>query len=210
MTLPASFKNVSYKVAGSFTYIGDLIVTERVVYYFPHTELAGTIYKIGYLGWALLGVMLILIAPLLLLRKAAENAAEEGLTELLVKPNTPEGKSARKEAAAYQAWQTKLEDSYPKGNLTVDLVYPLILYPAIWYPLLLDSAIAQVKEGRSILMESVPEPVRISSNMIKGVSVTRMAKLIIETEFEMEHRFRVGWLRKKALHKALNQAGYLK
>lgn len=205
MTLPASFRNVSYKVAGSFTYIGDLIVTERVVYYFPHTELAGMIYKIGYLGWALLGGMILLVAPFALLKKAAE----KGVEELLVKPNTPEGKLARKEAADYRAWLIKLEDSYPKGNLTAELVYPLILYPAIWYPLLLDSAIAQMREGRSILMESVPEPVRISSNMIKGISVTRMAKLIVETEFEMKHRFRIGWLRKKILLKALNDAGYL-
>jgi hypothetical protein len=205
MTLPASFRNVSYKVAGSFTYIGDLIVTERVVYYFPHTELAGMIYTIGYLGWALWGGMIaILMAPFIL-----QDVAEEGFKELVVRPHTRERKLARKEAADYRAWLTKLEDSYPKGNLTVELVYPLILYPAIWYPLLLDSAIAQIREGRSILMDSVPEPVRISSNMIKGISVTRMARLIVETEFEMKHRFRIGWLRKKVLLKALNDAGYL-
>lgn len=39
MTLPLRIKNVRYKVAGEYAYKGDMIITEGVIYYFPHTDL---------------------------------------------------------------------------------------------------------------------------------------------------------------------------
>jgi hypothetical protein len=39
MSLPIRIKNVRYKVAGKYAYKGDIIVTDGILYYFPHTDL---------------------------------------------------------------------------------------------------------------------------------------------------------------------------
>lgn len=39
MKFSGLFENSKYKVAGSFAYKGDLIITKGVIYYFPHTDL---------------------------------------------------------------------------------------------------------------------------------------------------------------------------
>lgn len=62
MNLPVRLKNVRYKVAGKYAYKGDMIVTEGIVYYFPHTDLVQrrinrTVKAMSYAaGWAAGGV----------------------------------------------------------------------------------------------------------------------------------------------------------
>lgn len=65
MTLPMSFDNVSYF---GDEYRGDLIITQGIIYYFPHTNMALQKKEMGYgsfAGLGLLGVLLDLISPFL-------------------------------------------------------------------------------------------------------------------------------------------------
>lgn len=39
VVLPVSFSKVGYMVAGQKAYEGDLVITQKVIYYFPHTDL---------------------------------------------------------------------------------------------------------------------------------------------------------------------------
>lgn len=205
MYLPACFKLVNYRVAGSVTYLGDLVITENVIYYFPRAELAGLFYTVGYLGWAIfwgiLGSMMMIFAP-----ETAKTMVKEELKKRLVKPYTPQGKFEREEEARFESWLTELENSYPRPTFDPQYLYPLILYPALWYPLILD---ALIEGTESVLAESLPKPVRLAGSAIKRIRLTAMGTLVIDAEFDMNHQFRLGLIRKRRARKALMEGAYL-
>lgn len=213
MDSPLVFKNVPYRVAGSSLYIGDLIITEQVIYFFPQKELAAQIYKVGYVGlglyYLLAAIPVLMIAPAPVLQEAIKSIAGDVVKEGVIKPHTKAGRLEREEAAKELKWMADLEASYPKALLQPEQLYPIILYPTLWYPLILDSLITEINEGRDVSMYSLPKPTRFSGDKVKDIKVTGMGKLIIETEFEMEHQFRIGLRKKSTVLKFLRDFGHL-
>ena|SRR5882724_5775151 len=57
MNLPIQIKRVSYEVAGSYMYRGNLIIMREIIYYFPLENLkkSGSIDE-GTVAWGILGV----------------------------------------------------------------------------------------------------------------------------------------------------------
>lgn len=206
MSQPAQFRIVTYKVAGSATYVGELIITERVIYFFPQTEFTAIFYTVGYLGWGILwgtlGLVTLLITPFLM-KDLATNPAESLLKRVVVDPLTPAGQLAHKQDVEHYSSLAEIENSYPKPKLDVQFLWPIISYPELWYPLILDSLIAQLKDTQTISAESLPSPARFVDDAIKGIRVTMLGNLILETDFDMIHRFRIGLIRKAKLKTAL-------
>jgi hypothetical protein len=161
--------------------------------------LAGLFYTVGYLGWGIfwgiIGPLMMIFAP-----DMVQNMAKTELKKRLIEPYTPQGKFEREEEARFQSWLTELENSYPTPTLDPQYLYPLILYPALWYPLILD---ALIEDTESVLAESLPKPIRLAVGAIKRTRLTAMGTLVIETEFDMNHRFRLGLIRKRKARKAL-------
>ena len=226
MILPITFKNTPYRVAGSAKYTGDLILMPEVIYYFPHTDVANKRFLVVAI------VLFIVLSPLLaavsaylllvfgflfvLLLVAVGISIPNLIREMLLSGIT---------SGIERAWELHKESQErphytPEANHeqqqpeTVDLSpllnpYPIILYPTLWYSLILDSALLAMKENRSVSRHSLPAPIRFSKGDIQDISVSSMGLLRIKTEFDMEHKFYVGILRKDMLKMSLMEGGFI-
>jgi hypothetical protein len=187
MKLPISFEEFSYF---NNEYRGDLIVTEGVLYYFPHTrvnyargaeELGG---KDAMAVFELLGSFVPLLGTVPWIRATADKSVKIGkFLKRKFRPtiNTPR---IRKE----KLW---------RGGETNESLQAV-----------LDAYIEKIKrEKLGFEEDSVPKPMRFSAVEIEN------AKFGLKFKFDAKydnHDFKVNLLHRGLLKKALQEAGFLK
>jgi hypothetical protein len=222
MSVPIIFTNISYSVAGSSTYRGDLILTKGMIYYFPHTDVANKRFLLTAI------ILAVLVGPLLLLsamyvvivfaalflvliliffpaffREAALEAGSKVFKAIIDSgENVDQGHNTPGQEAAHEPPQSVSSAIAPN-------FYPLILYPVLWYAFILDSAVLVLNENKSLSRHSLPSPIRLPKLKILGIELSSNGLLTVETDFAMKNQFRVGVSSAEALRAALIEAGFI-
>jgi hypothetical protein len=221
MILPITFKNVPYKVAGSVKYKGDLILTPGVIYYFPHTDVANKRFLvIAIILFIVLSPLLaaisiwvlVVFGSLFILLFVVAGFFSPDLIVEMVSSAIKKAWELNKEAQEthHHTPEPNDEQQQPETVGLSPLInpYPIILYPTLWYSLILDSAFLALKENKSLSRHSIPTPTRILKSDIRDISLSFTGLLLIKTEFDMENKFYLGILRKDMLKKFLIEGGY--
>lgn len=187
MKLPISFEEVSYF---KNEYRGDLIVTNGVLYFFPHTRVKHARYADELGGkdlmpvFDLLGNLAPVFAAVPLIRAVADKSIKAGkILKRTFRPTT----NASQIRKIY-LWR----DSDTNENLQA----------------VLDEHIENLKnENLRFEEDSVPKPMRFAVDEIEN------AKLGLKFKFDAKfdnHDFRVNLIHKSLLKKALTEAGFIK
>lgn len=225
MTLPVIFRNVSYRVAGSSKYKGDLILTPEVIYYFPQPDATNKRTLVIAIILLIVSLPLLVAIAYLLLRTVALYLALVLLVFVAFGLTFQDLTVEILSSIIEKAWEL-IKDSQvrhhhiPEPNDELQLseivalstpisLYPIILYPTLWYSLILDSALLTLKENKSLSRYSMPTPVRFSKGDIRDISLYSKGLLIIETEYDMENEFHLGSSRKDMLKKGLIEGGFI-
>jgi hypothetical protein len=233
MILPIVFRNVSYSVAGSSKYKGDLILTPEVIYYFPHTDVVNKRFLVtAIMLLVVLGPLFIVSATCILYVLAvalivlaftfpsfAQGLAVDMVSSFIKR--VLELNQELKERPPDNPEQNEAPQQPEPGALALHLYpytiilypelwypYPIILCPALSYPLILDIAVLMLNENQSF-SSSLHAPLRFSKDKILRLSLLFRGLLIIETEFDMKNRFHIGILRKDILRKGLREGGFI-
>lgn len=187
MKLPVSFEEVSYF---NNEYRGDLIVTQGVLYYFPHTRVVAARYsdelggKDAMVVFDLLGNLAPFFSAVPWLRTAADKSIKIGkFAKRTFRPmmNAPQIKKL-------QLW---------RGDESSELLQKH-----------LDEYIENIKsEPLKFDDDSVPKPMRFAADEMENVSFG--LKLKFDAKYD-NHDFRINPLHRKHLRSALKDGGFLK
>lgn len=222
MILPMTFGNVVYRAAGSSKYKGDLILTPEAIYYFPHTDVANKRFLVITI------ILLIVLAPLLAAISiwllyvfvslyiglfVVVGLLKPDLIVEMVSSAIKKAWEVNKEFQERDRHTPELKDEPQQSEISglsspINL-YPIILYPTLWYSLILGSALLTLKENRSLSRHSLPAPIRFSKSRIQHISLSSKGVLTIETEYDMENEFHLSNLRKDMLKKGLIEGGFI-
>jgi hypothetical protein len=225
MALPVIFRNVSYRVAGSSKYKGDLILTPEAIYYFPQHDatnkrflviaiilLIVSLPLLVAIAWIFARVIFLYLMVVLFVFVAVGVSTPDLIVEMLT-------------SAIEKAWEL-IKDSQvrhhhiPEPNDELQLsetvalstpisLYPIILYPTLWYSLILDSALLALKENKPLSRYSLPAPIRFSKGDVRDISLSSRGLLIIKTEYDMENEFNLDSSRKDMLKNGLIEGGFI-
>ena len=186
MKLPVSFEEVSYF---NNEYRGDLIITEGVVYYFPHTRVVTARYseeiggKDGLVIFDLLGNLAPVLGTVPWIHAIAGKSIKIGRFFKRTFRPTRNSPQIRKQ----QLWT---------GNESNESLQKR-----------LDEYIARVKrESFDFADDAVPKPMRFAIGEIENVSFG--LKFKFDAKFD-NHDFRVNLLHRRHLREALKAAGLL-
>lgn len=229
MILPLTFSNVTYQVAGSSKYRGDLIVTQGVIYYFPHTDAANrrftVIVKIllivlgpflaltvMYLLYAGLHIVAIFAGVLLVLGISFVSFTQGLVVEMVssvVKQAWEIISEPRKRPIDIPEQDDKMAPPETDALQQPLNLYPITLSPALWHSLMLQSAFLVLKEDRSGIRDSLPAPTRFTKNRICRLSLSVTGILTVETEFDMKNNFHTDISSQEDLRTALKKGGFI-
>ncbi len=186
MKLPISFEEVSYF---NNEYRGDLIITKRVMYYFPHTRVTHARYseeigrKEGMVIFDLLGNFAPIFGTVPWIRVAADKSVKAG--KFLKRTFRPTTNSPR--IRKTHLW---------RGNDTNEKLQ-----------IVLDEYIEKVRKERlEFDDDSVPKPMRFSAGEIEN------ARFGLKFKFDAKcdnHDFRVNLIHRSLFKKALLESGFL-
>lgn len=181
MRLPVSFDDVWYFRR---EYRGDLVVTDGVLYYFPHTN--STLEKA---------------------RQAAPDPVD-GVTPFLGAAGEALGVGFGLYRVAAKLWRKLRPPTVNRPRLRQEGLW-MVGASSRDMQALLDPYVeaARREPGRLVAYElTLPKPMRFAAGEVKGARL-RLGVLKFETEFD-RHDFTVGLRRAKLLRRALREGGF--
>ena len=181
MKLPAWIKRVCYKVAGSYVYRGDLIVTREAIFYFPHTDL----------------------------RKKWEQQPQAGEGFGMLGPIGKGFGSAVDGAVSSLEGETISLFDQPSPTLDLTRVWSESKSVEELQSTL-DAYFAELKEHGSRVKSSsdLPTPKRYRRDEVKHLSLTLFGTLKFDAQYD-DHIFKVGIINKSKTQEALQESGFL-
>lgn len=182
MRLPVSFDDVWYFRK---EYRGDLVVTDGVLYYFPHTNAA--------------------------LEKARRNApaAADGVAPFIGAAGEALGVGLGLYKVAEGLWRRLRPSTLNQPRLKKDGPW-VVGASSREMQALLDAHVAEVRREPAQLVAyefGLPKPMRFTAEEMRDVRV-RLGVLKFDTEFD-QHDFTVGLRRSKLLRRALRAGGFV-
>jgi hypothetical protein len=181
MNLPTSIRNVQYyKIAGKYSYEGELIITDGVLYFFPTVDLEEQrLRKNMFLGGGcIVGIIGFITGVVILI-----------ILKLLGSIVSPLIKSSYSDFRKTGLW---------KDTDTSETLQPK-----------LDNYIAERKQNKELLSSSMPAPIRFSYRDIhQGLIVNGMGELRFYAYSDW-HDFNVGVVKKELLRRALKEGKFL-
>ena len=183
MRLPVSFDDVWYFRK---EYRGDLIVTDGVLYYFPHTNAT--------------------------LERARQGAPDpvDGVVPFMGTAGEALGLGLGFYRVAAELWHKLRPATMNRPRLRKEGLW-MVGASSRRLQALLDTRVAEARRepARLVAYElTLPKPMRFAAEELKGVRL-RLGVLKFETEFD-RHDFTVGLRRSKLLRRALRGGGFIR
>jgi hypothetical protein len=179
MNLPTSISKIPYyKISSKYSYEGELVITQGVLYFFPFVDLQDKRQEksVGLLlGGCVFGPLIYLLSLLLLLPfKFMGNFFKQ---------------------LPLSSSKVRKQGLWVEGDSSESLQRKL------------DKHIEQIKEKKLLSSSSLPVPGRFNNDEIFNLKVSPMGNLSLNTRHD-KHDFKIGTLRKAAVIEALKIAGF--